>query len=407
MDSDRCVGADTSHTKTDDFAPNDSYEIGHNELIIFGDSRNDESSLMNSVLMEMLENPTDNERNSKKSSEAVDSAIPIRKKSTEAGRDASKKALKKSTSKKRSSQSNLFKPVSGQKRGSKTPIAISTVLQDMVQKKKELTLSEIDGITTDRESGKLKKREDSHQHLTNSSKHIALNRADSASSRNLNSGMRSNLKDSEFFQSYLNTKNSKFCLEEAKVLQDRTDLTFLREANLINTEQLGTLAFDLRVNIYDKKQTKQPQKSVHPTLLSVISSIDQHETQKNFIQEKMCSEQKHRLVKAGSESDAGLVSKRVLATKPQEEPVQTPDCLPLAPKSSKRLSAANSQSKKHTSKNKENKQAREDSTPSIVAGASQDKPPLRRRDAKTSTNTLDSIFKSKTSTTTTTINRCI
>lgn len=399
MDSDRCVGADTSHTKTDDFAPNDSYEIGHNELIIFGDSRNDESSLMNSVLMEMLENPTESEKNSKKSTE-----VAGQKKAAEQGRDNSKKGLKKSTSKKRASQSNLFKPACGSKRGSKTPIIISTVLQDMVQKKKEMTLSEIDGMTTDREPRILKKNEESQRQFTNSSKNITFNRADSASSRNLNSGLRSNLKDSDFFQSYLNTKNSKFTFEEAKVLQEKTEGGFFREANISNTDQLGPQAFDFKVNLYDKKQAKQPQKSVHPTLLSVISSIDQQETQKNFIQEKMCNEQKHRLVKAGSETEAGLASKRVLATKPQEEPAPTAECsLPLPPKASKRLSAANSQSKKNKSQNKENTQSREDSTPSTMhGGSSQDKPPVRRREAKTPSNTLDSIFKSRVSSGTTT-----
>lgn len=393
MESDRCAGADTSHTKTDDFAPNDSYEIGHNELIIFGDSRNDESSLMNSVLMDMLENQPDSEKNSKKSSEGARPAAG------EQARDHSKKGLKKSTSKKRASQSNLFRPASGQKRTSKTPIGISTVLQDMVQRKKELTLSEIDGLATDREA-RPRQPEETQRVLTGSSKHIALVRADSASSRHLHSGLRANLKDSDFFQSYLNTKNSRFSLEEPRPLQDRTDAALRREAAQANANaELGSPAPELRVNLYEKKQPKQPQKSVHPTLLSVITSIDQHETQKLFIHEKMTSDQKHpRLVKAGSEADATLASKRVLATRPPEDsgPLPADPAQPLPPKTAKRPSAANSQSKKPSSLNKENSQPREDSAPAPAhAGSSQDKPAARRREAKSSTQTLDNIFKQK------------
>lgn len=397
-----------SEARTEEMFGEDCYELDHNDLVIFGDSKNDESSLMNSALMDFFEG--DSILSQDHCQKAHTPATPVSTlNSTNTGshlREHSKKGSKKSTSKKRASQTNLHK-LNGQRKAGRTPITMNGVLKEIVHKKKENGASQ----HTNMESLKYL-----HEFEITSKKEARKKETSSGSSKNLqmyfkqqenssskhSSILRSNLKDSDLFQSYLRA-NSKFNLEEIIGTDEKVEATAFEtsEPLLIETPSLANLPkkdpglFTNATNAERRQPTKQV-RSFHTSLLSVISSLGPQESQKNAIQDKIGIDQRPRLAKANTESEVQLLKKE--PEKRLEEDTSVLQQMTSNLKSESNLqSTFNQPPRTATSKGKK-------MNPLAKKGKSQNKENSKIRDGSASSsngeklrklnqNTLDSVLK--------------
>lgn len=110
-----------------------SRNVDPNEVIVFGESKNDESSFLNSKLLDMLEGEDGSDHSSAEQHEESTANVPVSNQqsvsNSRTDRPLSKKKLRKSTSKKRASQNQKPRGVGLQKSS-----MMSTMLNDLIQK---------------------------------------------------------------------------------------------------------------------------------------------------------------------------------------------------------------------------------------------------------------------------------